>query len=51
MAARMKALGVDNVWFHEALEGGHAGASDNRQAARMHAMSYEFVWKALTNQL
>ncbi|GAB3543285.1 prolyl oligopeptidase family serine peptidase [Arthrobacter tecti] len=51
MAARMKALGVENVWFHEALEGGHAGASDNRQAARMHAMSQEFVWKALTGQL
>lgn len=51
MAARMLALGVDNVWFHEALEGGHAGASDNRQAARMHAMSQEFVWKALTGEL
>lgn len=51
MAARMKAMGVENVWFHEALEGGHAGASDNRQAARMHAMSQEFVWKALTGQL
>lgn len=51
MAARMKAIGVGNVWFHEALEGGHAGASDNRQAARMHAMSHEFVWKALTGEL
>ncbi|GAA1337855.1 prolyl oligopeptidase family serine peptidase [Arthrobacter roseus] len=48
MAARMKRFGVDNVWFHEALEGGHAGASDNRQAARMHAMSHEFLWKFLT---
>ncbi|MHA7293029.1 prolyl oligopeptidase family serine peptidase [Arthrobacter sp. HLT1-21] len=51
MAARMKALGIGNVWFHEALEGGHAGASDNRQAARMHVMSQEFVWKALTGGL
>lgn len=51
MAARMKAMGVNNVWFHEALEGGHAGASDNRQAARMHATSQEFVWQALTGQL
>ncbi|MCC9198367.1 prolyl oligopeptidase family serine peptidase [Arthrobacter sp. zg-Y820] len=51
MAARMKALGVENVWFHEALEGGHAGASDNRQAARMYAMSYEFLWEALTGRL
>ena len=51
MAARMKALGVDRVWFHEALEGGHAGAADNRQSARMHAMSYEFLWEALTGRL
>ena len=51
MAARMKALSIDNVWFHEALEGGHAGASDNRQAARMHVMSQEFLWKALTGGL
>ncbi len=51
MAARMKAMGVENVWFHEALEGGHAGASDNRQAARMYAMSYEFLWEALTGRL
>jgi prolyl oligopeptidase len=51
MAARMKDLGVQNVWFHEALEGGHAGASDNRQAARMHALSFEFLWRALTESL
>ena len=51
MAARMKAKGVQNVWFHEALEGGHAGAADNRQSARMHAMSYEFLWEALTGGL
>lgn len=51
MAARMKAMGLEDVWFHEALEGGHAGASDNRQAARMHAMSHEFLWKALTGEL
>ncbi|KAD3456087.1 prolyl oligopeptidase family serine peptidase [Arthrobacter yangruifuii] len=51
MAARMKAMGADKVWFHEALEGGHAGAADNRQSARMHAMSYEFLWEALTGGL
>ena len=51
MAARMKAKGVEKVWFHEALEGGHAGAADNRQSARMHAMSYEFLWEALTGRL
>jgi prolyl oligopeptidase len=51
MAARMQSLGVTNVWFHEDLEGGHAGASDNRQAARMHALSYGFLWRALTGAL
>ena len=47
MAARMQQLGVPNVWFHEDLDGGHAGASDNRQAAAMHARSLEFLWKAV----
>ena len=47
MAARMLELGVQNVWFHEALEGGHAGASDNRQAARLQALSHTFLWRAL----
>ncbi|MFJ6027814.1 prolyl oligopeptidase family protein [Pseudarthrobacter sp. NPDC092424] len=47
MAARMQAMGIPNVWFHEALEGGHAGASDNRQAAALQARSQHFLWKAL----
>ncbi|MGM7666326.1 prolyl oligopeptidase family serine peptidase [Microbacterium sp. A93] len=47
MAARMLDLGVPNVWFHEDLDGGHAGASDNRQAAALHARSLEFLWKAV----
>ncbi|MGO4383885.1 prolyl oligopeptidase family serine peptidase [Specibacter sp. RAF43] len=48
MAARMEALGVPGLWFHEALEGGHAGAGNNAQAARLHAASYEFLWRRLT---
>ncbi|MGA8787553.1 MAG: prolyl oligopeptidase family serine peptidase [Paenarthrobacter sp.] len=47
MAARMQAMGIPNVWFHEALEGGHAGASDNRQAASLQARSNHFLWRAL----
>ena len=47
MAARMLAMGIPNVWFHEALEGGHSGASDNRQAAALQARSQHFLWKAL----
>ncbi|GAB3271363.1 prolyl oligopeptidase family serine peptidase [Sinomonas notoginsengisoli] len=51
MAARMEAMGIPNVWFHEALEGGHAGASDNRQAAALQARSQSFLWRALTGTL
>ncbi|MCQ9165017.1 MULTISPECIES: prolyl oligopeptidase family protein [unclassified Arthrobacter] len=47
MAARMESLGLP-VWFHEALEGGHAGAGNNAQAARLHTASHEFLWRALT---
>ncbi|MCP1412539.1 prolyl oligopeptidase family protein [Paenarthrobacter sp. A20] len=47
MAARMQAMGIPNVWFHEALEGGHAGASDNRQAAALQARSNHFLWRSL----
>jgi prolyl oligopeptidase len=47
MAARMEAMGIPNVWFHEALEGGHAGASDNRQAAALQARSQHFLWRVL----
>ncbi len=47
MAARMEAMGIPNVWFHESLEGGHAGASDNRQAAALQARSQHFLWRTL----
>ncbi|MCX2748434.1 prolyl oligopeptidase family serine peptidase [Arthrobacter sp. MI7-26] len=50
MAARMQAMGIPNVWFHEALEGGHAGASDNRQAASLQARSQHFLWRALAGK-
>ena len=46
-AARMLGMGYENVWFYEATEGGHAGAGDNKQAARLHALSHEFLWTAL----
>jgi prolyl oligopeptidase len=45
MAAKMHELGAPNVWYHEALDGGHAGASDNRQSAAMLARSYGFLWR------
>lgn len=46
-AARLQDLGHEDVWFYEATEGGHAGAGDNRQAARLHALSHEFLWQSL----
>ncbi|WP_081993738.1 prolyl oligopeptidase family protein [Kocuria sp. ZOR0020] len=51
MAALMQEQGHRNVWFHETLEGGHAGAGDNKQAARSHALSTEFLWRAVTGTL
>lgn len=51
MAERMLRQGHERVWFHETLEGGHAGAGDNRQAARSHALSYDFMWRAVTATL
>lgn len=50
MAARMAGMNIP-VWFHEALEGGHAGAGNNQQAARLHTASHEFLWRALTGEL
>lgn len=48
MAARMEAMGIPDVWFYESLEGGHAGATDNRQSARLHTASHAFLWNTLT---
>ncbi|MET3945775.1 prolyl oligopeptidase [Arthrobacter sp. UYCu512] len=50
MAARMQAMGIPNIWFHEALEGGHAGASDNRQAAALQSRSQHFLWRSLAGR-
>jgi prolyl oligopeptidase len=47
MVARMEELGIKNVWYYENIEGGHAGAADNRQLAYMTALEYTFLWKML----
>lgn len=47
MAARMERMGIQPLWFYESLEGGHSGAADNRQAARLQAAPLEFMWRAL----
>ena len=49
MAAKMMDRGVGNVRYHESLDGGHAGASDNGATATMLATSYEFLWRHVAN--
>jgi len=46
MAARMLEQGHD-VLYWENTEGGHAGAADNVQTARMYALTYTFLLRQL----
>lgn len=46
MVARMKEQGHD-VLYYENIEGGHAGAADNKQAAYMSALAYTFLGNEL----
>ena len=40
--------GRGNVFYWENIEGGHGGAADNKQRAHMWALTYDFLWQALT---
>lgn len=46
MVAALQAAG-HQVWLYENIEGGHAGAADNEQAAFKAALSYSFLWRSL----
>jgi len=46
MAAKLAAQG-HRVWFHEPLEGGHAGAADNAHLAFNVALSFAFLRKTI----
>lgn len=46
LVARLEELGHP-VQYYENIEGGHGGAADNKQAAFMSALAYEFLWRAL----
>lgn len=46
MVLRMEQQGHD-VLYYENVEGGHAGAADNKQRAFMSALAYTFLWKQL----
>jgi prolyl oligopeptidase len=49
MAARMLEQG-HRVWLWENTEGGHGGAADNAQRARMQALEYAFLWQQLAGR-
>jgi len=46
MAARLLALGRRPLYW-ENIEGGHGGAADNAQNARMRALEMSFLWQRL----
>ena len=46
MAQRMREQGHE-VLYWENVEGGHGGAADNAQRARMVALEYAFLWRQL----
>ena len=47
MAARMLSMG-QHVLYYENVEGGHAGAANQLQAAYLTALSFTFLWRALS---
>jgi len=47
MMARMEAMGCD-VHYYENTEGGHGGAADNAQRARLGALAWRFLWNELS---
>ena len=46
MVAALEAAG-HRVRYYENIEGGHAGAADNAQAAFKAALTYEFLWQTI----
>ncbi len=46
MLARLRELGQPALYY-ENLEGGHGGAADNPQRARMQALAFTFLWQTL----
>ena len=49
MAARMMEQG-HSVLYYENIEGGHGGAADNTQRARMQALQFSFLWSTLSGK-
>jgi prolyl oligopeptidase len=38
------------LYYYENTVGGHAGASDNTQAARLQALIYSYLWDQLSTK-
>ena len=49
MAARLEETGHDFLYW-ENTEGGHGGATNNAQRARLSALGYAFLWQELTKK-
>lgn len=50
MTARLEELGFP-VIYYENIEGGHAGAADNTQAAFITALNYAYLWDRLSGKV
>ncbi|NMO00740.1 S9 family peptidase [Gordonia sp. TBRC 11910] len=46
LVARLEEMG-NHPLYYENIEGGHGGAADNKQAAFMTSLAYEFLWEQL----
>ena len=46
MVAKMRDMG-HKIFYYENIEGGHAGAANNKQRAYMAALSYAYLYKKL----
>ncbi|WP_106418926.1 prolyl oligopeptidase family serine peptidase [Salinicola tamaricis] len=47
MMAKMEAMKAGDVHYYENTEGGHGGAADNAQRARLGALAWRFLWQRL----
>ncbi|WFF41085.1 S9 family peptidase [Salinicola endophyticus] len=47
MMAKMEAMNVGDIHYYENTEGGHGGAADSAQRARLSALAWRFLWQRL----
>jgi prolyl oligopeptidase len=43
MAAKLQAMGYEDVWFYEPAAGGHGYGKDNKERAAFSALGYAFL--------